>query len=192
MRCRYTGVYFIVGTSLPPGTTDVDVVSDATVNLKAILTSQPDPHLGDEDRSLGVANLLLNALFRNNPGTPEFVQRIAEAIAEVKTDRSDKFQGGVFLIVKVEVDVADFTPTVERDAGDFVLRLNGVDKDAIRDKFDSKITSILNSISTEIDGVVSIKQVGKSVIFFQPDGKPVYSYTFSATRQRNCVQAVAG
>ncbi len=179
MKYRYTAIFSIKGLSLPPAEGEKALVVDSAAGLRAILTSQPNSHTFEGDRSLAVAGLMLRALFNSEPTGNEFKQRVATAVEELRAARQREFGSSSFLIVIGEGEVPSFNPTHERDAEDFIVCFDGADKRAIRGRFHDKLTALLNSIVSEAETVIGIRKVADPVVFFQEDGRPVYSYTFS-------------
>jgi hypothetical protein len=127
-----------------------------------------------------VAGLMLRGLFKSEPTGNEFKQRVATAVEELQVARQKEFGSSPFLIVTGEGEVPSFNPTHQRDAEDFIVCFDGADKGTIRARFHDKLTALLNSIVSEAETVIGIKRVTDSVVFFREDGKPVYSYSFSA------------
>jgi hypothetical protein len=124
--------------------------------------------------------MMLRGLVNLEPTGNEFKQRVAAAVEELRAARQKEFGSSLFLIVIGEGEAPSFNPTHERDAEDFIVCFDGADKDAIRARFHDKLTALLTSIVSEAKTVVGIKKVADPVVFFREDGKPVYSYTFSA------------
>jgi hypothetical protein len=180
MKYRYTAIFSIKGLSLPPSEGEKTLVIDSAVGLRAILTSQPNSHTFEGDRSLAVAGLMLRALFNSEPTGNEFKQRVATAVEELQAARQREFGSSPFLIVIGEGEIPSFNPAHERDAEDFIVCFDGADKGAIRGRFHDKLTALLNAIVSEAETVIGIRKVADPVVFFREDGKPVYSYTFSA------------
>jgi hypothetical protein len=176
---RYTAIYSIKGLSLLPTEGDKELVVDSTIGLRAILTSQPDSHSLEADRSLAMANLMLRDLFHAEPVGEEFKQRVADAVEEIRAGRGKESGSGPFLVVIGKGEVSSFTPSHEKDAEDFIVCFDGADKDEIRARFQSTITALMISIISEMESLIGIKKVADAVVFLREDGKPVYSYTVS-------------
>jgi hypothetical protein len=149
--------------------------------LRAILTTQPDIHSFEGDRSLAVANLMLQGIFQAEPVPVDFKQRVANAVEEIRTARKEQFGDNPFLVVVVEGEVASFSPSHEKDAQDFVLCFDGADKEAIRQRLQPAIDAIIACSTSVLDDVIAIKKVADPVVFLRDDGKSVYSYTFSGS-----------
>lgn len=180
MKYCYTAIFSIKGLSHPPTEGEKSLVVDSGVLLRAILTSQPNAHAFEGDRSLAVAGLMLRALFNSDPTGCEFKQRVATAVEERQAARQKEFGSSPYLIVTGEGEVQSFNPTHEKDAEDFIVCFDGADKDAIRARFHDKITALINSIVSVAETVIGIRKVADPIVFFREDGKPVYSYTFTA------------
>lgn len=182
MKFRYTTIYSIKGIILPEG--DKELVVDTANGMCAILTIDPSPYSFEGDRMLSVATLMLKALFRSEPTSNEFKERVASAGEEIRVARRKEFGNDPFLVIVVEGEIPFFNPSVEKDADEFIVCFDGADKDEIRACYTRMITIILNSITMEVENVIGIKKVTDSVIFLREDGKPIYSYTASAGSAR--------
>jgi hypothetical protein len=180
VKYRYTALFSIKGLSLPPAEDEKVLVLGPAAGLRAILTSQPNSHTFEGDRSLAVARLMLQALFNSEPTGNEFKQRVASAVEELRAARQKEFGSSPFLVVIGEGEVPSFNPMHEKDAEDFIVCFDGADKGEIRARFHDKLTALLNSMISEAESVIGIRRVADPVVFFREDGRPVYSYTFSA------------
>ncbi len=179
MKFCYTAVFSIEGLTRDSTQGEKLLVVDSAVGLRAILTSQPDSYTFDGDQSLAVAGLMLRAIFNSEPTEPEFKQRVARAVEELRAAREKEFGGSPFLVVICEGEVASFNPSHERDAEDFMICFDGVDKSEIRARFRDKLNAVLLSVVSEAESVIGVRRLTEPVVFFQEDGKPVYSYTHS-------------
>lgn len=183
MQYCHTTLFSIKGISLSASENERLIIADSSGNLRAILTSQPDKYMFEGDRSLAIAGLILQGLFKSEPTDSVFKQRVANAVDEIQAVRNEEYGKSSFLIVIEEGDISSFNPKYEKDAIDYVICFDGVDKKAIRASFNDKCTAIVNSIILGSETVIGIKQVADSVIFFLEDSRPVYSYTFSGGSQ---------
>ncbi len=153
---------------------------DSEAGLRVVFTSQPNSYIFDGDRSLAVGGLILRDLFNSEPTSNEFKQRVTNAVEEIRATRQKKFGNNLFLVFTGEGEIPSFNSSHERDADDFIVCFDGADKDKIRAQFHDKLTALLNSIFSEVESVIGIQKVTDSVVFFQKNDKPIYSYTFSA------------
>lgn len=127
MKYRYTAIFSIRGLRLAPGEGEKVLVVDSAIGLRAILTSEPDAHASEGDRSLAVAGLMLRAFFNSEHTSNELKQRVAAAVEELRGARQKEFGNGPFLIVTGEGEAA-FNARHERDAQDFIVCFDGADK----------------------------------------------------------------
>ena len=179
MKFSYTAVFSIKGLILDPTQGEKLLLVDTPAGLRAILRSQPDSHVFEGDRSLAVAGLILRSIFNSEPTEPEFKQRVASSVEELRLARHKEYGSNPFLLVIGEGEVTSFSPTHERDTEDFIVCFEGADKDEIRARFRDKLNALLISLISEADSVIGLKRLTDHIVFFQDDGKPVYSYTFS-------------
>src|SRR5687767_14270990 len=128
MRYCYTVTYSIKGISHRPDAGDRELVVDPGLGLRAFITAQPNPYVFEGDRSLAVASLMLRALFRAEPASDEFTQRVSKAVEEIRAAREKEFGSNPFLVMIAEGDVPSFEPSHQKDAVDFIVGFDGVDK----------------------------------------------------------------
>lgn len=180
VKYRYTAIFSIKGLSLPPACGEKALVVDSSVGLRALLTSQPDSHAFEGDRSLAVGSLMLRRFFNSEPIGNDIKQLVSITVEERQLARKKKFGNRPFLIVIGEGEVPFFTPTHQRDAEDYIVCFDGADNGVIRARFQDKITALLISLISEADTIIGIRKVTDPLVFFREDGKPIYSYSFSA------------
>ena len=88
---------------------------------------------------------------------------------------------GVFVVFEAEGEVESFEPRNKREMPDFIIAIDGAPKKTIRSKYQAPINGLLASFALGSDQICGVKKVTDGVIFFNEDGKPVYSYTFEMT-----------
>jgi len=181
MKYIYTTVYWIKGVTVDSDQTERKVVADANHGLRALLTSQLDTHCLEVDRSIAVANLLLNSMFGGGTNTGSLDERLTSEITKIREARVRDYGAGVYLVIEVQGEVDDFTAPHQQEYDDFVTCLDGVAKGSIRSAVADQITAIITAIVISVDNVLGIKKVTDAVVFFRDDGKPVYSYTITAS-----------
>jgi hypothetical protein len=108
--------------------------------------------------------LVLRALFRSESTGNEFnsVSRPQWKSYEQRAKRS--LPAALFLIVIGEGEVGSFEPAHERDAGDFIVCFDGVDKATIRALFQDRLTALLNSVLSEADTGISVRSIAVIVV----------------------------
>lgn len=179
MKFQYTPVFSISGVNLSPDEVEKELIVDSSVPFRAFLTTRPDLHLSEGDRSLAVAGLILRAIFRHDPSSDEFKQLVKSAVEEVRSQRQKEGGKHPFLVIVAggEVDLTE--PRHIREAEDFIVWFDGIDKEKIRTGFGLQINAVMTSIFSSVKNVVGIKKLGDAVVFFREDNKPVYSYTLT-------------
>lgn len=131
VKYRYTAMYMIRGFSLPTNEEDKELVIYSKIDLRAILTTEPNPYMVEGDRSLAMAGLLLQAIFRSKPASEEFKHHISNVVEEIQDAREKEFGDGPYLVIIRGGETLNFTPSHLRDAEDFVVSFDGANKGEI-------------------------------------------------------------
>lgn len=179
MKYRYTAIFSIKGLCLPPDGSDRELVIDSEVGLRSVLTAQPNTYSFERDRGLVVARMMLHGFFGSKPKGEDFQQRVTNAVEELWSAREKKFGEAPYLVVVAEGEDPSFMPSHQEETDDFVFCLDGADKSQIRKDYETRITALINSLTSEAKSVIGVKKVADGVVFFREDGKPVYSYALS-------------
>ena len=181
MKYTYTIVYWIKGLTLGPDQAEKRVVAEADHGLEAFSLPQLDTHCLEVDRSVALANLLLNSVFGGSSNTGSVDERLASEIAKIKESRVREYGAGAYLVIVVQGEVDDFTTAHQKEFDEFVVCMEAVTKEPIRRSVADHITAIITAIAISGENILGVKKVTDAVIFFRDDGKPVYSYTFTAS-----------
>jgi len=110
-----------------------------------------------------------------------FEERLAHELEELKEKREKDVGQGVFVVFEAEGEVESFEPRNKREMPDFIIAIDGAPKKPIRSKYQAPINGLLVSFALGSDQICGVKKVTDGVIFFNEDGKPVYSYTLEVT-----------
>src|SRR5215217_2231897 len=188
MKYRHTLVYGIHGVRLE-AQEEVEVIADHATGFRALLLADPDTHCFEADRSASIAHLLLTAAFRDTESAT-FDERLASQLEEIRKSRKGKFGKGPYLVLTREDTVEDFTPLRERETDDFVIWLDGVPKERLRQASATQIRAALAALVLGAENVSGIDKISDAVIFFRSDGKPIYSYTASMSGTLSVSQAI--
>ena len=180
MKHRYTAIFSIKGLCLPADGGDKEVVIDSEIGFRAILTSQPNTYSFERDRGFAVACLMLRGFFGSEPKAEDLQQRVKNAVEELWAARKNKYGKAPYLVVVAEGEDPSFMPSHQEETDDFVFCLNGADKSKIREKYQSRVTALINSLTSEAKSVIGVRKVADGIVFFREDGKPVYSYALTA------------
>jgi hypothetical protein len=181
MKYIYTTVYWIKGVMLGTDRIEKRAVKAGKDGLQALLTSQPDAYCHEVDRSIAVANLLLNNMFGGNSNTGSLEERLTNEIAKIREARVREYGAGTYLVIEARGEVSDFTAFSQQEYAEFVVYVDGVAKGPIRSATANQIMAIITAIAILVDNVLGVKKVTDAIVFFRDDGKPVYSYTFTGS-----------
>lgn len=149
MKYLYTTLFSIKGLKLIADD-DIVLVVDPETKLRAVLTFQPNPYMFETDRSKAVATVMLNILFNTELANNDFKQQVIETTEVVRAMRQKGFGSNLFLVATMEGEAPSFDSTRMKDAGDFSVCFDGIDKDALVAQSTGKLTALLNSIILEL------------------------------------------
>ena len=177
MQYKYLAVYKLIGVTRPANGEEEVLVEYPAMNAKALLTYDIDGHLLELDKASVVGFLMLKGIF--GPATSgTFEKRLAHELAELKETRKKDVGQGVFVIFEADGEVETFEPQSEREMSDFIIAIEGAQKQPIRSNYQAPIDGLLASFALGSDQVCGVKKITDGVVFINEEGKPVYSYTF--------------
>jgi len=180
MEYKYVAVYRLIGVTRPAGGEEQVLVEYPAINAKSLLTYDIDGHLLELDKASVIGFLMLKGIFGTaSKGT--FEERLAHELEELKDKREKDVGQGVFVVFEAEGEVESFEPRNKREMPDFIIAIDGATKQPIRSKYQAPINGLLSSFALGSDQICGVKKVTDGVVFFNEDGKPVYSYTFDMT-----------
>ncbi len=180
MQYKYVAVHKLIGITPPAGGEEQVLVEYPAINAKSFITYDVESHLLELDKASVIGFLMLKGLF--GPATKgTFEERLAHELEELKEKRKKDVGQDVFVIFEAEGEVESFEPRSERENPDFIIAIDGAPKQPIRSKYQAPINGLLASFALGSDQICGVKKVTDGVIFFNEDGKPVYSYTFDMT-----------
>lgn len=180
MQYKYVAVYKLIGVTRLAGGEEQVLVEYPAINAKSLLTYDVDGHLLELDKASVIGFLMLKGIF----GTASkgiFEERLAHELEELKEKRKKDVGQGVFVVFEAEGEVESFEPRNKREMPDFIIAIDGATKQPIRSKYQAPINGLLASFALGSDQICGVKKVTDGVVFFNEDGKPVYSYTFDMT-----------
>lgn len=175
MKYKYVAVYKLIGVTRPAGGEEQVLVEYPAINAKSLITYDVDGHLLELDKASVIGFLMLKGIFGPaSKGT--FEERLAHEIEELKKKREKDLGKGVFVVFEAEGEVESFEPSNKREMTSFIIAIDGTPKKPIRNKYQAQINGLLASFALGSDQICGVKKVTDGVIFFNEDGKPVYSY----------------
>ncbi len=103
MKYRYTLVYWMKGLNLLLPDSQIDVLTDDSLNLKAMLSNSIDPEV---DQRNALAGFILGKISGNSESGDDFNTRLSSELASIKEDRSKKYSSSTcFLSIAAEGDI---------------------------------------------------------------------------------------
>jgi len=180
MLYTYVAAYKILGLSRPTDAQETVISERPRTGIRALLTYDLDPYTCDVDRSSLVALMLLKG-FIGQADSGTFEESLECELANLREQRRNQHGTGPFLIFEASGNIKTFTPRQERELDDFVIALEATPKEPIRERFAADVNGILSAFCLAADTVCGYQKIIDGVIFQNEQGKPVYSFTLSAS-----------
>lgn len=183
MKAKYTVVWGITGIQLAPTDGDIELINDAGRGLRALLTLDPDRYTMHGDRAAALGTMILEFFFRGIPRPDNIDDGMAAWVEQIRAERKQELGNTPALVITVEAESELEFLEADRcgENESFVLCLDTVDKDTIRERFRSAVTAAVNAVILSIENIETMRKVHDSVVFERPDGKPVYALTSHVT-----------
>lgn len=178
MRYKFVAVYHLLGISPPPDDQEQIIAEYSSTNAKGFIAYNLDKHLFEIDRATAVGNSLLKNLF-GQAGEESIEKKLESEINDIQNNRNKNTGKGVFLIFEATGETDSFNPRTERELPDFIIAMDGINKQPIRAQYQHSIRGLLSSFSVSSKNFCGVKKVTDGVIFFNKDNKPVYSISFN-------------
>jgi len=177
MQYQYVAVYKLIGVTRPADGKEQELVEYPAIDAKSLITYDIDGHLLELDKASVIGFLILKGIF-GKPSIGTFEERLAHELEEKKRKREKDVGQGVFVVFKAKGEIETFEPSNMREMPDFIIAFHGAPKQPIRSKYQAPINGLLASFALGSNDMYGVKKITDDVIFFNKDGKPVYSYTF--------------
>ncbi|MDK1493080.1 hypothetical protein QN219_24045 [Sinorhizobium sp. 7-81] len=178
MRLDYIKVWKLLGVSKLPAGPQTSTLGDPPMDFS--LTEDPEPYFVHIDKFQAVANGLLKGLLKGGEdGSLE--ERLDSEIGAAKARRAENRRLGSYLIALAVTDVPEPEFKARRDAGDFEIAIDGLDKEAIHKTYRPAIDAILTGLALRLPSNADLRceEIG-SVIFLTTNGaKPLYAFSFT-------------
>ena len=160
----------------------VELLSIPQDNVEVFLTTDLSAVSEDTDNATALANMLLNGALGGSTeaGTSTFDERLAREKHDINEARARTYASGPFLIIRREGMVPSYSPSSERELDQFIVCFDGIDKSAIRAETEPLVPNVIASLLLATGQVIGADFVTSSIVSFRDDGKPIYSFTFSA------------
>jgi hypothetical protein len=187
-RYQHTLIYRINGVHLGEQE-EAELVADPATGFRAVLSTDPDPYCFEPDRYTAISNTLLNAVFRQ-PGAATFDEGLRSQLEEIRESRKRKFGNGPYLVLMKEDKVEVSPPPYKGEKEEYVIWLDGAAREPLRQASKTQIRAALTALALPTEDASGFDKVSDTVIFFQSDGKPIYSYTSCLTTNPSVLRAL--
>lgn len=186
MKYVKTVVFAIRELKLPEDAKVAGIPVLSTDNATAVLTYNPDMLCLDADTSRVIGDLLLAGLFCMAPvphpsKKDEFAATLAVRLGQLRDDRRHRLGDNPSLVIQITGELAGFMPDGHLEFDDFVLGLQGIPKQVIRETTDSHIAGVVAALHLTCDHTISLHHLNDSTVFYREDGKVLYAYNLSGS-----------
>ena len=183
MKYQHTTAYWIKGLIQHQVESGKEIVLNTKIGFRAVLTSSPDVHCFEGDRSLADSVLRLGRWYGlGEPGSLE--EQLIDKTKEIQESRKQKFGSGLYIVCLIEGNIDKFEPSYVTETDNFVICSDGVSKESIESinlASKSHILDMLSALTLSTDSVLAFAKASESLVFFRDDGKPVYFRTLSGS-----------
>ena len=179
MRFEHFIMYRLRGLVYDAEAPDIEILNVPDDSLNALITTRPDEHCLITDTDATIANALLSGIFRGESAPLNTV--LPERIEAIRKTRKSESGNDPFLVVRRNGIVAQFILTHQRQFDNFVVSINAVNKQEIREVSKPFIDRVLTSFTLVQGSISSIEVVADSIVFFKDDGTRVHSYSFKGS-----------
>lgn len=171
----HTLIYSIQGVSLHKPGVEESLIDAPDDGVRLLLTDSIDNHWLHGDMSLASTWLMLTG------GSDESTGRLRRELLDAKVQEvREGRKPGTFLVLTRSGDVENFTPVAERDEGQFIVTIDGLNAREIRVKSAGIAARVLTALRLSIEQPLAIERAGDFITLFREDGRPIYARTLSA------------
>jgi hypothetical protein len=179
MLFKHIVAYNIEGISSSSLQDDLLIYESPTSNLRATLTTNPDPFLYIIDRGLSLATLLLRGIFGSQKSS-DLHERIENEIDEIRGRRNKKIKSSAILIVETSGEIDTTIEGPRQETEDFILCFDAIDKDYIKAQDQDSISVILTSLILSLGRIEKVQKIRDGVFLVDNEGKVIHSLSASA------------
>lgn len=183
MKVTYTLAWKVVGVQLAPKVGEIKLIDDPGLGLRAVLTLDLDRYTLHGDRAAALAAIVLDLMFSGRPRPDRIEDEIEARVMQIREERRQNLGNAPALVITTEMESEFNLPENGscRETESFVLCLDVIDKDAIREQLRPVVMAAVNATILSLDAVEALPKVHESVTFERSDGKPVYALTSRLT-----------
>ena len=184
VRYRYASVHRIVGFSELRTAPDLATMRELALNLgipgvSAVLSGDPNTALAAIDRDTAFGHLMLRGLVGQSP-TGHVLESVEATAVQFSQERLKRLgNSGVYLVLDAQGELVSTPAPVARDFGSALLAFDAVDKQALRAQYAPLVSTASAAVSLAVDTTSDVTPVADGVSLTLPDGRPLYSVTFT-------------
>ncbi len=180
MRYKFIAVYQLIGVSRPVDAKEEVLAQFPSMEARALLAYDLDGHLFEFDRELAARIWNLKKIF-NNAGKGRFEEEVTDEMEKLRDSRKNNTNNGVFAIFEADGEIESFNRRNEKELSEFIIAIEGADKEPIRDQYQTPINGLLTSLTLGLEQISAIKLMTDGVVFFNDKNKPVYSLNMNSS-----------
>lgn len=176
MRYTYTAAWALVGgVSLREEDQPIILVNSERVSV--VLTRDPDSLLSRVDEAAAVGRVILGNVLGNRDSS-EFSAGLAAEIAEIRSERKQKYGTSTVLLAQLHGDVNAEIEGPHNEFDTFVMAFDAIDKESLIQRHQADVEAIKIAVAIESKDLSRFAKIAEGVILFPEAGKPIYSISF--------------
>ena len=175
MRYEYTTAYRIRGIE-HKGLVDVELLSDSSGLIRAVLTNTPEKFAGCADDIAAACQALANRLEQQEQN-PTLAKLCRDWVAARRTKFEEKFEAVPHVVIQINGESNDLAGTMILENDGCAIYWNANDlSESIRSKDEDVLAAVLASLLLEAGGTLSFDKVWDSIATFRDDGKQIVPF----------------
>jgi hypothetical protein len=171
------------GLNMLPGAADLTLVEMPAMRI--LLTGDANRHLLEIDRAMAFANVQLGV--ENVVGSRD--EQVVNELNKIQSSRATRVGGRAVLLFAAQGEENVTITDSLREHSDFLTVRNGFPRGLLSGRYSEKLDSIKAAISLEISTLDHFEPLAEGTFFQWPDGRPLYSYTFTVAGRGTIAQS---
>lgn len=181
MQINYIGIWKLHGANGLAGNAESFAIADnAADGVRATIVSNPAPYFHHIDRSLALLDITahggLKIVVNSNSS-----QTLAERAAAIHASRKDLNLAGAYLVIERQARGGEINPALRRDADDFSVCFDGVDKKEVQSAVRPFLTAVMSAVTMNLkeNAERQFSKIGEVVFLTENDSaKPIYTFSY--------------
>ncbi len=186
MQYEYLSIYKISGLTLAPDSGDTELYANADGSFKAILSGNINSYCNEIDRSKALGYLMLRGMVGQDQGKDQ-TSILESEIAKIRESRNKEINSAAILIINAKGAIDANLTEQSNETADYIIGFDVFDKKQITTTYNHDVNAVLAALflAAESENLQIIK-VCQDAYLINPQGKPIYSISFSLSGEAYC------